>query len=91
MLSASLPPDRYSTTRLRVDAACWASASSDDYVQFGFTVGAGFSVSLDDLIIATRSSNTGPGTLQLTAIHGAGRFDTEWLSGPDPVWTSKPR
>jgi len=35
--------------------------------------------------------NTGPGTLQLTAIHGASRFDTEWLSGPDPAWTSKPR
>ena len=33
-------------------------------------------------------TNTGPGELRLTAIHGAGRFDTEWLAGPDPVWTS---
>jgi mannose-6-phosphate isomerase-like protein (cupin superfamily) len=35
--------------------------------------------------------NTGTGELRLTAIHGAGRFDTEWLAGPDPAWTSKPR
>ena len=34
-------------------------------------------------------SNTGPGELRLIAIHGAGRFDTEWLAGPDPIWTSK--
>jgi quercetin dioxygenase-like cupin family protein len=36
-------------------------------------------------------TNTGTGELRLTAIHGASRFDTEWLSGPDPVWTSGPR
>ena len=35
-------------------------------------------------------TNTGSGELRLTAIHGAGRFDTEWLAGPDPAWTSKP-
>jgi quercetin dioxygenase-like cupin family protein len=34
-------------------------------------------------------TNTGTGELRLTAIHGAGRFNTEWLSGPDPIWTSK--
>ena len=34
-------------------------------------------------------TNTGPGELRLTAIHGAGRFDTEWLAGPDPTWTSR--
>ncbi len=34
--------------------------------------------------------NTGEDQLRLTAIHGAGRFTTEWLDGPDPVWTSKP-
>jgi mannose-6-phosphate isomerase-like protein (cupin superfamily) len=33
--------------------------------------------------------HTGEGELRLIAIHGAGRFDTEWLSGPDPTWTSK--
>jgi quercetin dioxygenase-like cupin family protein len=36
-------------------------------------------------------TNSGTGELRLTAIHGAGRFDTEWLAGPDPVWTSKPK
>jgi hypothetical protein len=28
--------------------------------------------------------------LRLTAIHAASRFETEWLAGPDPAWTSKP-
>ena len=36
-------------------------------------------------------TNTGTGELRLTAIHGAGRFDTEWLVGPDPIWTSMPK
>ena len=35
-------------------------------------------------------TNSGSGELRLTAIHGAGRFDTEWLAGEDPVWTSRP-
>jgi len=35
-------------------------------------------------------TNTGDDELRLTAIHGAGRFFTEWLDGPDPTWTSKP-
>jgi mannose-6-phosphate isomerase-like protein (cupin superfamily) len=36
-------------------------------------------------------TNRGTGELRLTAIHGAGRFNTEWLSGRDPLWASKPR
>jgi mannose-6-phosphate isomerase-like protein (cupin superfamily) len=35
-------------------------------------------------------TNTGDDELRLTAIHGAGRFTTEWLGGPDPVWASTP-
>lgn len=35
--------------------------------------------------------NSGTGELRLVAIHGAGRFDTEWLEGADEVWTSKRR
>src|SRR5689334_23205294 len=35
-------------------------------------------------------TNTGDGELRVTAIHGAGRFDTKWLEGADPVWTSRP-
>jgi len=34
-------------------------------------------------------TNTGSGELRLTAIHGAGTFNTEWLSGLDPVGASK--
>ena len=29
-------------------------------------------------------TNTGEGELRLTAIHGAGRFDTRWVAGEDP-------
>ena len=36
-------------------------------------------------------TNTGDGELRLTAIHGAPRFDTEWLAGDDPAWTSRPK
>jgi mannose-6-phosphate isomerase-like protein (cupin superfamily) len=35
-------------------------------------------------------TNTGTDELRLTAIHGSGRFDTEWLAGADPTWSSKP-
>ena len=35
--------------------------------------------------------NTGTGELRLTAIHGAGRFDTDWLDGDDPTWRSRKR
>jgi len=35
--------------------------------------------------------NTGTGELRLTAIHGADRFNTEWLGDPDPDWTSPRR
>jgi mannose-6-phosphate isomerase-like protein (cupin superfamily) len=35
--------------------------------------------------------NSGPGELRLIAIHGAGRFDTEWLEGEDEAWSSKRR
>ncbi|MFL5770141.1 MAG: cupin domain-containing protein [Chloroflexota bacterium] len=35
--------------------------------------------------------NSGDGELHLTAIHGAGRFSTEWLAGDDPTWASKRR
>lgn len=35
--------------------------------------------------------NSGTAELRLVAIHGAPRFDTEWLEGPDAIWTSKRR
>jgi len=36
-------------------------------------------------------TNSGTGELRLIAIHGAGRFNTEWLAGDDLVWTSRPK
>ena len=33
-------------------------------------------------------TNTGSGELRLIAIHGASRFNTEWLDGPDATWAS---
>jgi mannose-6-phosphate isomerase-like protein (cupin superfamily) len=41
--------------------------------------------------VAHGFTNTGPGELRLVAIHGAPRFNTEWLAGDDPAWTSTPR
>jgi mannose-6-phosphate isomerase-like protein (cupin superfamily) len=41
--------------------------------------------------VAHGFTNTGPGELRLVAIHGAPRFNTEWLAGDDPAWASKPR
>jgi mannose-6-phosphate isomerase-like protein (cupin superfamily) len=35
--------------------------------------------------------NSGTGELRLTAIHGSGRFSTEWLEGDDPTWASERR
>ena len=36
-------------------------------------------------------TNSGPGELRLTAIHGSPRFLTEWLEGPDAAWSSRRR
>ena len=36
-------------------------------------------------------TNTGSGELRLVAVHGGARFETEWLAGPDPSWTSRPK
>jgi mannose-6-phosphate isomerase-like protein (cupin superfamily) len=36
-------------------------------------------------------TNTGSGQLRLIAIHGAGEFTTEWLTGPDPDSASRPK
>jgi quercetin dioxygenase-like cupin family protein len=35
--------------------------------------------------------NSGSSELRLIAIHAAGRFSTEWLAGPDPLWSSRPQ
>lgn len=35
--------------------------------------------------------NSGTAELRLIAIHGSGRFSTEWLAGDDPTWASTRR
>lgn len=63
----------------------WGSTDADDYFEFGFNVASGFQVSLDSLIIGTRSSNTGPGTWGLyTSQDGfSSPVDTLMQSGSD--------
>ena len=41
--------------------------------------------------VAHGFTNSGAGELRLVAIHGATRFQTEWLAGDDATWRSKPR
>jgi hypothetical protein len=41
----------------------WDGINSDDYIEIGFSVLDGYEVTLDELWIGTRSSNTGPGTI----------------------------
>jgi hypothetical protein len=48
-----------------INSSGWNTLDSDDYFSFGFTVDPGYRVNLDQLLITTRSSNTGPGTLVL--------------------------
>ncbi len=48
-----------------ISANGWNNLTPDDYFSFGFTVDAGSSVDLNELWIATRASNTGPGFLAL--------------------------
>jgi hypothetical protein len=42
-------------------ASGWNNLEDDDYFQLGFTVDAGYQAIVDQLIIASRSSGTGPG------------------------------
>jgi hypothetical protein len=46
-------------------ASGWDDDSSHDYFTFSFFVAPGYQVTLTDLLIATRSSSTGPGSLWL--------------------------
>lgn len=42
-----------------------SGATTNEFVQLGFTVASGFTVSLNNLKVGTRSSGTGPGTIRL--------------------------
>lgn len=41
----------------------WNGTNSDDYLEFNLTVESGFTATLGDLWIGTKSSSTGPGTM----------------------------
>ena len=41
----------------------WNGNSANDYVQFGFTVAAGYTATLDEMFISTLSSGKGPGKM----------------------------
>jgi hypothetical protein len=41
----------------------WDGLDADDYISFGFTVDAGYSVDLDTFWFGSRSSNSGPGDM----------------------------
>jgi hypothetical protein len=63
-LGASGAVNSFSSSGWNSDPA--ASPDLDtEYISLGFSVDPGYQVALDDLVIATRSSNTGPGTLGL--------------------------
>ncbi|WP_373495797.1 endonuclease/exonuclease/phosphatase family protein [Aquiflexum sp.] len=47
-----------------ISGSSW-STEANDYFIFGITIEPGFEVELENLVIATRSSNTGPGDLAL--------------------------
>jgi hypothetical protein len=51
------------------------NAQSTDYLSFGFNVAAGFTASVDQLLLGTRSSGTGPRNLILQASIDGGAFN----------------
>ncbi|MEW5769028.1 MAG: PEP-CTERM sorting domain-containing protein [Pseudomonadota bacterium] len=53
-----------STGANALNASGWTGEATD-YFSFGFSVGAGYQVDLGSLVIATRSSGTGPGAMGL--------------------------
>lgn len=68
-----------------MNSSGWNTLASDDYFSFGFTVDPGYRVNLDQLLITTRSSGTGPGTVVLR-YSGDGFTDNLWTftqSGTD--------
>lgn len=48
-----------------INSRGWNTFASDDFYSFGFTIDSGYRVQLDQLLISTQSSGTGPGTVAL--------------------------
>lgn len=56
----------------------WNGSDAGDYIQIGFSVMDGYEISLDELWLGTRSSNTGPGTIGVyTSLDGYSTALTE--------------
>ena len=55
-------------------ASGWNDLSATDYFQLGFTLAAGYSATVDQFILASRSSGTGPGFVEIDASVDGGAF-----------------
>ena len=55
-------------------ASGWDDLGPNDYFSFGFNVQAGYSATVNELLIATRSSATGPGFMNVRVSKDGGAF-----------------
>jgi hypothetical protein len=70
-----------------INSRGWDDLSPDDYVQLGFTTAVPFDV--DRLILATRSSGTGPGFIDVDVSVDGGAFTTvTTLTQPDATFVN---
>ncbi|WP_194973085.1 endonuclease/exonuclease/phosphatase family protein [Aquiflexum lacus] len=68
------------TANNSISGSSW-STEANDYFTFGITIASGFEVELQNLVIATRSSNTGPGDLSLRySIDNFGSDLAQWTN-----------
>lgn len=63
-----------------ISSASWSTDATQDYFSFGLSVADGFQADLSNLVIATRSSGTGPGNLAL-------RSSLDGFTGNLATWT----
>ncbi|MFO0959325.1 MAG: hypothetical protein U0800_18150 [Isosphaeraceae bacterium] len=69
-----------------MNTAGWSTAA-DDYIRFGFTVTSGAGFTITDLVIATRSSATGPGLMNvLYSVDGGAETLLTTLTQPNALF-----
>jgi MYXO-CTERM domain-containing protein len=61
-----------STGANSINASGWQNAGA--YYALGFNVSAGYTATVDQIVLADRSSNTGPGTINILASADGGAF-----------------
>lgn len=64
-----------------ISSSSWSITDLNDYYTFGFEVEEGFEVELEELILATRSSAAGPGSLAL-------RYNGDGFTENIATWTN---